>query len=158
MMALRPAMAKWFELLIARDELTEALRRLADTGVVELQARSDTSAALLLPALRATVDELKRSARRYGEFWPPAVSMPPSRTREPEEISAAALQRLRSWAVAADPLIDRLQKLAQERTQLGLLERLLAHSAADLPDLQLFASAGPLLASRAYLMQSAPPH
>ncbi|HMD74247.1 MAG TPA: hypothetical protein VKG05_10335 [Steroidobacteraceae bacterium] len=156
MMALRPAMAKWFELLIARDELTEALRRLADTGDVELQARSDTSAALLLPALRATVDEFRRSARRYGEFWPPAVSMLPSRTREPEEISAAALQRLRSWAVAADPLIDRLQKLAHERMQLGLLDRLLAHSAADLPDLRLFAGAGPLLASRAYLMQASP--
>lgn len=156
MMALRPAMAKWFELLIARDELTEALRRLADTGEVELQARSDTSAAVLLPALRATVDEFKRSARRYGEFWPPAVSMPPSQTREPEEISAAALQSLRSWAGAADPLIDRLQRLTQESTQLALLERLLADPSAELPNLSLFADAGPLLASRAYLLHSVP--
>ncbi|MGA2708851.1 MAG: V-type ATP synthase subunit I [Steroidobacteraceae bacterium] len=155
-MALRPAMAKWFELLIARDELTEALQRLADTGEVELQARSDTSAAVLLPALRASVDEYKRSARRYGEFWPRAAAVPPVRAREPEEISSAALQRLRSWSVAAEPLIGQLQKLAQERAQLELLERLLSQSAGDLPDLRLFADAGPLLASRAYVLPSAP--
>ena len=59
-MALRPAMAKWFEVLIPRDELTSALQCLADTGEVELQAHSDTSAAALLPALRAAVDEYKR--------------------------------------------------------------------------------------------------
>lgn len=154
-MALRPAMAKWFELLIARDELTEALQRLADTGEVELQARSDTSAAVLLPALRASVDEYKRSARRYGEFWPRAAAVPPLRAREPEEISSAALQRLRAWAVAAEPLIGQLQKLAQERAQLELLERLLSQSGGDLPDLRLFAGAGPLLASRAYVLPSA---
>ena len=156
MTALRPAMARWFELLIARDELSEALERLADTREVELQARSDTSATVLLPALRATVDEFKRSSRRYGEFWPPPESAPPSRAREPEEISAIALQRLHAWTAAADPLIDELQKLALERTQLEMLESLIAQSAGELPDLRLFAVAGPLLASRAYLLPSAP--
>ncbi|MFI4896187.1 MAG: hypothetical protein ACHP9W_07685, partial [Steroidobacterales bacterium] len=71
-MALRPATARWFELLIARDELGVALQRLAATGEVELQAHSDTSAATLLPVLRAAVDEYKRLAQRYAEFWPPA--------------------------------------------------------------------------------------
>jgi len=155
-MALRPAMAKWFELLIARDELSAALARLADTGEVELQAHSDVSAAALLPAFRAAIDEYKRLAHRYAEYWPqPALALP-QRAREPEDIPAAALQQVRSWVADADPLIDRLQKLAQERSELRLLERLLAQSGGELPDLQLFAQAGPVLASRAYVLPSAP--
>ena len=50
-MALRPTIAKWFELLVAREELTAALQCLADTREVELQAHSDTSSAALLLSL-----------------------------------------------------------------------------------------------------------
>jgi V/A-type H+-transporting ATPase subunit I len=155
-MSLRPAMAKWFELLVARDEISAALESLAGTGAVELQAHSDTSAAVLLPALRAAVDEYKRLWRRYGEYWPAARREPGEGGREPEEMAAASLGRLRSWAVDADPPIDRLQKLARESSDLQLLERLLSQSSGELPDLQLFAKAGPVLASRACLFPSAP--
>ena len=154
-MALRPVTAKWFELLIVRDELATALQRLAETGAVELQAHSDTSASALLPALRAAVDEYKRLGRRYGEYWPQPRA-PAPRAREPEEIPAAALRQLRSWAAVADPLIDRLQRLAQERSALQLLDRLLSQPCGALPNLQFLAHAGPLLASRAYLLASAP--
>ena len=71
-MALRPVAAKWFELLIARNELGAALQNLSATGAVELQAHSETSATTLLPGLRAAVDEYKRLTQRYREFWPPA--------------------------------------------------------------------------------------
>ncbi len=155
-MALRPAMAKWFELLIARDELTAALECLADTGAVELQTHSETSADVLLPALRGAVDEYKRSARRYGEYWPQPSRQLAQRAREPQEIAAAALRQLRSWAADADPLIERLQKLAHERSELQLLERLLSQPGGELPDLKLFAQAGPVLASRAYVLPGAP--
>ncbi len=155
-MPLRPAMAKWFELLVARDELAGALQCLADTGAVELQAHSDISATALLPALRSAVDEYKRSRRSHAEYWPPASPSPAERQCEAQDIAAAALQRLRSWARAADPLIDRLQGLTHERSELQLLERLLSRSDAALPDLRLFAQAGPLLASRAYVLASEP--
>jgi V/A-type H+-transporting ATPase subunit I len=149
-MALRPASAKWFELLIARDELGEALRRLAATGAVELQAHSDTSAMGLLPALRAAVDEYKRLAQRYREFWPPAAGVGAQRSREPEEIPAAALRQLRSWAADADPVIGRLQALAHERAALTALIPLLSATNGDLPNLRWFTQAGPILASRVY--------
>ena len=155
-MALRPATARWFELLIARDELGVALQCLAATGEVELQAHSDTSAATLLPVLRAAVDEYKRLAQRYAEFWPPPSAAMVQGAREPEEIPAAALTRLRAWAAAADPVIDRLQKLAHERAELQLLERLLSAAGDELPDLHIFAQAGPILASRAYLLAAEP--
>lgn len=156
-MALRPVMARWFELLIARDELTAALQWLAGTGAVELQAHSDTSAAVLLPALRSAVDEYKRLRRRYGEYWPSAHRNLAQEAREAEDVAAASLRRLRSWAIDADPLIDRLQRLARERTDLQLLERLLSQFRGELPDLELFAQAGSVLASRAYVLPSTPP-
>ena len=134
-MALRPATAKWFELLIARDEFEAALQSLAATGAVELQARSDTTAATLLPKLRAAVDEYRRLAQRYGEYWPPPAVAAAQGAREPEEIPDAALKQLRSWAIDADPVIDRLQKLTHERAELELLEPLLSATDSDLPDL-----------------------
>jgi V/A-type H+-transporting ATPase subunit I len=155
-MALRPTMAKWFELLIERDELATALRRLADSGEVELQAHSDTSAAVLLPALRAAVDEYKRMQRRYAAYWPPPSPAPMQRAREPEQISTAALQRQRSWAADADALIGRLQILAHERSDLELLERLLSQGPGQMPDLESFVRAGPVLASRAYVVPPPP--
>ncbi len=153
-MALRPAMAKWFELLVAREELATALQCLADTREVELQAHSDTSSAALLPALRVAVDEYRRLAHRYALYWPPSRTHA-ERALEPAAIAAAALQRVRSWSSDADPLIDRLQMLARERSDLQLLERLLSQAGIELPDLESFARAGPVLASRAYVLASA---
>jgi len=155
-MALRPVTARWFELLIARNELNAALQILAATGAVELQAHSNASAAPLLPVLRTAVDEYKRLAQRYREFWPPADGVAAQCTREPEEIPAAALRQLRAWAAEADPVIDRLQMLAQERAELERLQPLLAVTAGVLPNLHLFSLAGPILNSRAYLLAAEP--
>jgi V/A-type H+-transporting ATPase subunit I len=155
-MALRPVTARWFELLIARNELNAALQILAATGAVELQAHSNVSAAPLLPVLRTAVDEYKRLAQRYREFWPPADGVAAQCTREPEEIPAAALRQLRAWAAEADPVIDRLQMLAQERAELERLQPLLAVTAGVLPNLHLFSLAGPILNSRAYLLAAEP--
>src|SRR5208283_492359 len=154
-MALRPAMAKWFELLVAREELASTLQCLAETREVELQAHSDTSSAALLPALRVAVDEYRRLAHRYAFYWPSSRTHA-ERALEPEAIAAAALKRVRSWSAVADPLIDRLQTLARERSDLQLLERLLSQAGVELPDLHSLAHAGPVLASRAYMLPSAP--
>jgi len=155
-MALRPETARWFELMLARDELAAALQCLAASGEVELQAHSDLSAAALLPALRASVDEYRRLAQRYAQFWPQASSSTPQGAREPEQIPTAALKQLQSWAADADPVIDQLQKVARERAELQLVEELSSEPDRELPDLQLFAQSGPVLASRAYLLESAP--
>ncbi len=153
-MALRPAAAKWFELLISRDELGMALQSLAATGAVELQAHSDTAVAALLPVLRAAVDEFRRLAQRYEAWWPPPMAIATQGARAPEDIVAAALAQLRSWAADADPVIGRLQILEHERMELELLEPLLSATHEDLPDLHAFVQAGPVLASRAYLLAS----
>jgi len=152
---LRPASAVWFELLTTREELASTLRCLAATGQVELQSHTDVSATHLLPTLRAALDDYKRLAQRYAQYWPHAASTPADRVRQPEEIANGALTRLRAWTLSADPLITRMQQLAYEQAQLELLSGLLSEPDVKLPDLGLFGQAGPILASRLYLLASA---
>lgn len=149
---LRPASATWFELLTTREQLAAVLRCLAATGQVELQSHTAVSAPHLLPPLRVALDEYRRQAQRYAQYWPSAVVTPGGPQREPEEIAKHALQQLRAWAASADPLIVRLQQLTHEQAELGLLRGLCSEPGAQLPDLGLFAAAGPLLASRIYLL------
>jgi hypothetical protein len=102
--------------------------------------------------LRAAVDEYRRLAQRYAAWWPPPTIVAAQGARAPEDIAAAALKQLRSWAADADPVIGRLQILEHERAELELLEPLLTAARAELPDLHTFTQAGPVLASRAYLL------
>jgi V/A-type H+-transporting ATPase subunit I len=152
---LRPASAIWFELLTAREELASTLRCLAATGQVELQSHSDFSATHLLPTLRAALDEYKHLAQRHAQHWPQATDVPSDRVRQPEEIANGALERLRTWAISADPLITQMQQLEYEQSQLELLRGLLSEPDTRLPDLGLLAQAGPILASRVYLLAPA---
>ncbi len=108
-MILRPVTASWFELLTSREELGVTLECLAATGLVQLQSYSQSESRLALPDLRNTLVEYEALARRYATFWPKAQVRPPSPDRELLEAPRAALERLRAWAVDADPLIAELQ-------------------------------------------------
>ncbi|MGB5104440.1 MAG: hypothetical protein WBO04_14150 [Steroidobacteraceae bacterium] len=162
-MILRPVTASWFELLTSREELGVTLECLAATGLVQLQSYSQSESRLALPDLRNTLVEYEALARRYATFWPKAQVRPPSPDRELLEAPRAALERLRAWAVDADPLIAELQSLAQSREDNALLQRLEAESGAALPRLDHVAGAGPVLAGRVYVLpedgppQSLPP-
>jgi len=154
-MALRAVGARWFELLTARDDLPAVLRCLAGTGAVELQSYADVSGAHVLPRLRAVLDEYRQLAQRYAPYWPKpngATVTAEERHRAPEQLADVALQRLRAWANAAGPLVERLRQLAYERSELSPLEQLLSRPELALPDLARFCNCGPVLASRAYIL------
>ena len=150
---LRPTNAVWFEMLIARDDLASALGCLASGGDAELESQVHGSAADLVPHLRAALDEYGRLTQRYASYWPNSSISSAELRGEPEAISAAALEHLHAWAVAADPLIVQLQKLQHERIELAYLERLLSQSPAPLPAFNLLFNAGPVLAGRIYLLE-----
>ena len=158
-MLLRPAPATWFELLVVRDELPHTLQVLAATRQVQLQGPASASALTgtgggLLPAMRSALDQYRRLAERYAPFWPLATaSTGPG--RRIDEVPRAAIERLQSWSKDADPLIARLQQLASENSELARLRGLLSVPSEPLPNLSLFGAAGPLLASRAYLLAPA---
>jgi V/A-type H+-transporting ATPase subunit I len=151
-MALRPTSARWFELLTSRQHLTAVLESLADTGLVELESHSDASAAHLLPALRAALDEYRALAQRYRSFWPNAAGRALGESREPERLPREALERLKAWAADADPVIVELQQLSNQRGDLHLLAELLQSTDAELPELNHLPGAGPTLAGRVYAL------
>jgi len=153
-MWLRPANAVWFEMLIARDDLASTMRCLADGADVELESRGEHSAARLLPCLRAALDEYRGLAQRYAHYWPNAPACAVRPHAELEALSATALERLRGWTRAAEPLIAQLQKLQYERGELAQLEHLLSQTRVPLPDLDLLYACGPVLASRVYVLES----
>jgi V/A-type H+-transporting ATPase subunit I len=156
-MILRPATACWFELLTSREELGAALDSLAATGVVQLQAHSRSESKLALPDLRITLAEFETLSRRYGHYWPEAKMRPPGPERDLLEAPRTALDRVRTWAKEADPLIAELESLAQLRDDNALLGELQLQSGTAMPRLDRVAGAGPVLAGRVYVLPEGGP-
>jgi V/A-type H+-transporting ATPase subunit I len=154
---LRPASASWFELLTSREELGATLDCLAATGAVQLQAYSQSEQRLALPDLRTVLADYETLARRYGHFWPRAEACRPGPQHALLEAPRQALDAVRAWAVAADPLIAELEGLAQSAEDTQLLGELTRHTGDTLARLDRVAGAGPVLAGRAYLLADGGP-
>ena len=153
-MGLRPAAARWFELLTARTDLTLALETLAGTGSIELETHSDSRARLNLPDLRDRMDEYNRLASRYHPYWPQAEMRAPLVPGSPIRLLDRALRRLRSWEDEAAPRVHQLESLTGEQSDLQLLETMLLQVENDTLDFSLLATAGPELAVRLFVLPS----
>jgi len=152
-MSLRPAETRWFELLTPRDDLTGVLECLAATNAVELQAHSEIPSPLKLPGLDMALEEYAELSRKYAAYWPTAMlRVSAHKTQGPKQIFDNAMQELRRWCVASDPLIQQLQSLKPDRADLTLLSSLISHGADTLPDMNLLAKAGPVFGSIIFLM------
>ncbi|MGD2112069.1 MAG: V-type ATPase 116kDa subunit family protein [Gammaproteobacteria bacterium] len=156
-MSLRPDRARWFELLTPREDLAVALEALARTGSVELETRSETHARLDLADLRERLEVYGSLERRYHDYWPPPDLSTPGTPGRPSNILDAALQTLRRWEVQAAPLIQQLESLGSQRADLALLVSLLERTELDALDLALFATSGPLLQRRVYVLPAGTP-
>jgi len=156
-MTLRPVSASWFELLTSREELGAALDCLAATGSVQLEAYSRSEQRLALPDLRTTLAEYETLARRYGHYWPRAAVLRHGPEHDLFDAPREALERVRVWSTAADPLIAELEELTQAAEDTALLARLQELSGEGLARLDQVARAGPVLAGRAYLLPEGGP-
>ena len=145
-------LAHWFELLTSREELGAALDCLAGTGAVQLQAYSKSESRLALPDLRQVLNEHEALARRYAHWWPQPRFKPPNPQYQLTELPQQAIARLRAWAREADPAVAELESVAQSRSATALLARLQDVGGESLPRLDRVAAAGPLLASRVYVL------
>ncbi|HMA30183.1 MAG TPA: ATPase [Casimicrobiaceae bacterium] len=148
---IRPRPARWFELLVARDDATLALEALARTGAVELEARPSAMLPAGLTDIRVPMQQFSELALRYHAYWPTdrwqasAFPEPPARTLE------RCLSKIRSWAQEAEPLIGQLQRGEAERGDLLRAKRVLDALAASRIDLAQMASAGPVLQARLFV-------
>jgi V/A-type H+-transporting ATPase subunit I len=151
-MSLRPASARWFELLTARDSLTISVEALARTGSVELETHSETHARINLPDLQERMAEYNRLARRYHTYWPACELHPASAPGMPDRMLGRALARLERWADAAEPLVQHLESMRAERAELLLLEEMLGVDTEGKLDYSLLSTAGPSLEVRLFVL------
>ncbi|MBT8087635.1 MAG: ATPase [Gammaproteobacteria bacterium] len=151
-MGLRPSSARWFELLVARDDLAAAVDVLAQASLVELEARGEPVAADVDADSRELFDEFEALEHRYGVVWPAPRAIVPAERVEPNVLMAHAVERLRLWSSEAAATVERLRDLWRERDDLVLVETLFRDAGEQLPDIERLAGAGPMLEVRLYLL------
>ncbi|MEO5339227.1 MAG: hypothetical protein H7837_01725 [Magnetococcus sp. MYC-9] len=132
----RPQAAHWFRLLVAREDLPQALALLASRHGIELEVQPEESQRLLSDELADYLDSFQVLARQYQAYWPPALPVraadPVHTTREaPQQILSAALEALERWRVEAEPLIQRLDAEKVWQAELALYEELARHLSAS---------------------------
>lgn len=151
-MSLKPQPTRWFELLVARDDLEPALEALAVTGAVELEIHGAVTTQLVLSSLQERLDEYHRLAERYRHYWPPEQSAPLTTPMQADEILEWALAQIRTWGQQVDPHIQRLERLEAEYQELELLQEFLSAAAHEQLDMGLLAQAGPVIEGRVYTL------
>jgi V/A-type H+-transporting ATPase subunit I len=148
---IRPRPARWFEILVARDDATGALETLAATGAIELEARSTAILPASLADLRPQIAEFAELALRYRAYWPSDRRSPSTFPEAPATTLARSLAHLRAWSEDAEPVIGELQRCERERTELLLWRRVLAAFDRSAIDFARLAGAGPVLRARLFV-------
>ena len=148
---IRPRPARWFEILAARDDATQALEALATTGAVELEARRTAVLPAALADLRPQLAEFADLALRYHAYWPADRRTASAFPEPPATTLARALAHLRAWADDAEPVIQQIQRCAKERTEILLWRRVLATIGESVIDFERLAGAGPVLHARLFV-------
>ncbi len=117
---LRPAPARWFEFLCARQDVSLLLEALGASGAVELEAAADVGMPAEWGQLAPGLAEFQGWQARCGEFWPPADSPGAPCPDAPLRTLQRALVAVRSWGRACEPDIVALQGITRERVELDL--------------------------------------
>ncbi|HTO90806.1 MAG TPA: hypothetical protein VMJ70_06700 [Candidatus Sulfotelmatobacter sp.] len=121
---IRPEPARWFEILVARDDAFIALEALAGTGAVEIEWRRAETAAGATARVNPLLRDYGNLARRYRAYWP-APHLRASARVAPADALAAAIDRIHAWAAEAKPGIERLQAVETELAQLDTVAQVL---------------------------------
>jgi V/A-type H+-transporting ATPase subunit I len=148
----RPLPARWFELLTAQEDLTMALETLAATHTVEIEVHSEVTTGMTIPDLQGRLEDYHRLAHRYHEYWPHEALQPSTVPGLPAPIMDQALQRLYEWRDDTDSLIKELETLRAERTELNLVDEMLAHAGEGVLNIALMAKAGPALTASIHVL------
>ncbi|MDH5324655.1 MAG: hypothetical protein OEZ68_07815 [Gammaproteobacteria bacterium] len=163
-MSLRSTSTRWFEILVAKEDLLKVVDALARSGKVQLEITSEITRHAAIPDLRDRMEEYNRLARRYQLYWPAQDLYPTEVPGEIGERMDQALKTLRIWTQDAEALIAQLEQLENEQTELNLLNQMLqvwqqsqglSHSkegSGNRLDFGLLAKAGPSLRARLYVL------
>jgi V/A-type H+-transporting ATPase subunit I len=156
-MSLRPASARWFELLSTRADLPLALETLALTGCIELESHQHVRMHVSLQDMRTRLQAYTRLAQRYEPYWPQADLRPVAVSDGPGIILDASIRQLLAWERVAAPIIKRIETLKGERVDLLLLQTLLEQEAAEHFDFDLLSAAGAIMQARLFVIPTTEP-
>jgi V/A-type H+-transporting ATPase subunit I len=151
-MSIRPAPARWFEILVTRDDLLQAIDVLADSGKVELEIHSDVTRRAIMPDLRDRFADYHQMLRRFQKYWPKQDLKPSDLPGKPSERLNNAMNRLHTWQQAAEPIVDQLEKYETEATELHLMQNMFSNMQSELLDFGDIINAGPAIATRLYVL------
>ncbi len=149
-MGLKPDAARWFEVLVPREQLTATLECLATTEAVELQTHSQTEAVIVVPDLDDALAAHADRQRRFGPWWPDAEIPPVEEASEPALLLEEAERRISAWEAEAAEPVRELQGIDSQMDQLAVLHHALETTDLELPDLAGMAAAGPILDTRLF--------
>jgi V/A-type H+-transporting ATPase subunit I len=148
---IRPQPARWFELLVARDDATLALEALAGTGAIELEARPTAELPAALADIRLPLQQFAELALRYHDYWPTDHWQFSAFPEPPASTLARCLSTIRSWAKDAEPVIGQLQRGEAERGDLVRWKRVIDALPGSRIELARMAGAGPVLQGRLFV-------
>ena len=148
---IRPKPARWFELLVARDDATLALEALAGTGAVELEARPTAVLPAALADIRPLLRQFVELSLRYHAYWPGDHCQASAFPEPPVATLERSLTRIRAWAVDAEPVIQQLQRGESERAELARWRHVLDALATSNVDFAQTVNAGPLVQVRLFV-------
>ena len=151
-MTMRPVPARWFEVLVATEDLVKAVQTLARTGDIELEVYSETTQRVSMPNLRDRFASYDKLLRRYQDYWPRHLLRASEQPGRPEARLDAALEKLAGWQDEADPVIDKLESLLREQAELNLVEEFFNNMPSDVLDFTNIARAGPTLNARLFVL------
>ncbi len=141
---MRPRPARWFEVLVARDDCAQLLEALAATGRVELEARAQAGLPSSFTELQPLLARGAELALRYSAYWPRDRLLASAVPESPATTLARAIERLQHWAELAEPLIQASQQAEVESEELERWSRVLAALGDSPLDLAHLGAAGPL--------------
>jgi V/A-type H+-transporting ATPase subunit I len=121
---IRPEAARWFEILVARDDAFVALEALAMTGAVEIEWRRTAPGVVAAAEINRLLREYGILSRRYRPYWPAARLRGTTRVA-PADALAAGIAAIGAWAVEADPVIATLQEAETEIAQLDTVAQVM---------------------------------
>jgi V/A-type H+/Na+-transporting ATPase subunit I len=151
-MTMRPVPARWFEVLVATEDLVKGVEALARTGDIELEVYSETTQRVSMPNLRDQFADFDKLLRRYQQYWPSEYLHPSEAPARPDRRLADAVARLSQWQQQADPIIDQLEILQGEYAELEVLQSFLSHLPDDEIDFTHAGRAGPALGARLFVL------
>ncbi len=154
-MPLRPSAARWFEVVVPREDTDDAMEALARQGEVQFEWAGDLDPAGEIERLRDPVTRYRTIADAYAPHWPDPAFEKRCCELPVEAAAAAALRQIERWLADAGPLLARLAQLEAEREALALWRPVAASLAGTRVDPRTLATAGPVLAGYCLLLPAA---